>query len=145
MLIGAMNHPGEDVVREIQWMAELGLDFIDLTLEPPVAAAARVDTKVIRRALEDRGMKVVGHTAFYLPIANAFESVRTAAVDELRRCLDKFCEIGARWMNVHPDRHTPMHDRRFYIEGNIRSLRELIDHARRCKVGVMIENLPGDF
>ena len=50
MLIGAMNHPAEDVVREIKWMAELGLDFVDLTLEPPAAASWRVDTKAIRRA-----------------------------------------------------------------------------------------------
>jgi sugar phosphate isomerase/epimerase len=145
MLIGAMNHPAEDVVREIKWMAELGLDFVDLTLEPPAAASWRVDTKAIRRAIEDHGLKVVGHTAFYLPIASAFENVRVAAVDELKRCLDKFCEVGARWMNIHPDRHAPMHDRRFYIEGNIRSLRELIDHGRKCKVGLMIENLPGEF
>src|SRR5436853_6336320 len=35
MLIGAMNHPRRDVLKEIDWMAEMGMDFIDLTLEPP--------------------------------------------------------------------------------------------------------------
>ena len=43
MLIGAMNHPGRDVVSEIEWMAEMDLDFIDLTLEPPAAAYHRIN------------------------------------------------------------------------------------------------------
>jgi sugar phosphate isomerase/epimerase len=145
MLIGAMNHPAEDVVKEITWMAAMDLDFIDLTLEPPAAAAWRVDPKAIRRALGDYGMRVVGHTAFYLPVASPFEKVRTAAVDELKRCLEVFCEVGAKWMNLHPDRYAPMHDRRFYIENNIRTLNELIEFGRSCGVGMMIENLPGDF
>ena len=37
MLIGAMNHPARPVIEEIEWMGELGFDFIDLTLEPPAA------------------------------------------------------------------------------------------------------------
>jgi hypothetical protein len=39
MLIGTMNHPARDVLDEIEWMAAMGLEFIDLTLEPPAAAS----------------------------------------------------------------------------------------------------------
>ena len=145
MLIGAMNHPAEDVLSEIRWMAELGLEFIDLTLEPPVAAAWRVNTAAIRRALDDTGLQVVGHTAYYLPMANAFETVRRAAVEEFKRCLDAFAAIGVKWMNLHPDRHTPMHDRAFYIHRNLESLAEMQAHADQVGVGLMIENLPGDY
>jgi sugar phosphate isomerase/epimerase len=90
-------------------------------------------------------MGVVGHTAYYLPFASAFESIRRAAVDELRRCLDLFAEVGAKWMNLHPDRHAPMHDRSFYISRNLESLCELQEHSLQTGVGLMIENLPGDF
>ena len=48
-------------------------------------------------------------------------------------------------MNIHPDRHTPWHDRRFYIDRNLDTLRELLPEARNCGVGLMIENLPGDY
>lgn len=145
MLIGAMNHPREDVLSEIRWMAEMKLDFIDLTLEPPAAAPWLVDPKAVRKALEDTGLKVVGHTAYYLPLGSPFESLRRASVAELRRCLEAFAEVGAAWMNVHPDRHAPMHDRSFFIEKDLESLAELLDVGRRLGVGVMIENLPGDF
>ena len=145
MLIGAMNHPARDVLEEIEWMGQMGMEFLDLTLEPPSAAAWSVDPRAIRKALDRFGMTAVGHTAFYLPIASAFEEVRRSCVCELRRCLEVFGQVGARWMNLHPDHYTPMHDRPFFIERNIQTIQDLMPDARRVGVGLMIENLPGDY
>ncbi len=145
MQIGAMNHPQKEILDEINWIAEMGLDFIDLTLEPPSAASWRVDAKGIRRALDKHGLGVVGHTPYYLPLGSPFEDVRRAAVAELRRCIEVFAEVGARWMNIHADRYAPMHDRAFSIRRDLESLRELLKVSARTGVGLMIENLPGDF
>ncbi len=145
MLIGTMNHPERDVIAEISWMADLGMQFLDLTLEPPGTPSWDVDSKAIRAALDRHCMEVVGHTAWYLPMASAVPEVRKGAVAELRRCLQKFGEVGAKWMNIHPDRHTPWHPRRFFIERNLDSLRELLPDTQKHGVGLMIENLPGDY
>ena len=145
MLIGAMNHPAEKIVDEIKWMAELDLDFIDLTLEPPEAAVWKTDPDEVRRAIADHGLGVVGHTAYYLPLASPFESLRRAAVEELKRCLDVFGKVGAKWMNLHPDGKAPMHDKNFHVDRNLQTLRELLPVARDCGVGLMIENLPGKW
>src|SRR5579884_1042811 len=143
MRIGAMNHPAADVIAEIRWMADMGLDFIDLTLEPPAASSCRVDPHKIRRAIEEAGFGVVGHTAFYLPLASAFEEIRKAAVAELKHCIEIFFEVGARWMNLHPDHNTPMHGRNYFVQRNVVSITELMEVAHRYGVGLMIENLPG--
>lgn len=140
-----MNHPAQPPVSELEWMAAMGMEFVDLTLEPPEAASWKVDPDRIRAALDRHGMKIVGHTAFYLPIASAIPEVRRAAVAELCRCIDVFSRIGVDWMNIHPDRYTPMHDREYYIGNNLESLRALLDHAHAKGVGLMIENLPGDY
>jgi sugar phosphate isomerase/epimerase len=140
-----MNHPVADPLAEIRWMAELKLDFVDLTLEPPAAASWRIDPRAIRKELDGNGLKVVGHTAYYLPFCSPFEALRRASVDEIKACLEKFAIIGAKWVNLHPDRHAPMHDRRFIIERNLETLHDLLPTARACGVGLMIENLPGDF
>jgi sugar phosphate isomerase/epimerase len=145
MQIGAMNHPQAAVADEIRWMAAMGLDFIDLTLEPPAAAIDRVDAAEVRALLADHGMGVVGHTAYYLPLAHPFESVRRGAVEALKQSADAFSRVGARWMNIHPDRHAPMHDRAFYIAKNIESMQEVALACGDCGVGLMIENLPGDY
>lgn len=145
MIIGAMNHPARDVLKEIDWIGSMGFDFIDLTLEPPMADVRSCDLRAIRSALDAHGLGVVGHTAYYLPFCSPFESLRKAAVEELRLCLEAFAQLGARWMNLHPDRHAPMHDRKFIIERNIQSLRELLPTAQQYGVGMMMENLPGSF
>jgi sugar phosphate isomerase/epimerase len=140
-----MNHPSAPVVEEIESIAALGLEFVDLTLEPPQAASWRIDPYAIRDALQKHNFPVVGHTAFYLPMGSAIEDLRKASVQELHRCLDAFHIVGASWMNVHPDRHAPMHSRQFFIEQNLRSFEELMEHARQLGIGIMIENLPGDY
>lgn len=145
MLIGAMNHPRHDVVEEIQWMGDMGMQFVDLTLEPPAAASWRVDPRKIRQALEQFKLPVVGHTAYYLPLASPFNDVRKGAVNELHRCLEVFAEVGAKWMNIHPDRPAPMHDRVCCIEKNLCTLHELKEFSQKLGVGLMIENLPDGF
>lgn len=145
MLIGAMNHPAEDVISEIKWMAEMDLDFIDLTFEPPKAAVWNVNTREIRDSIADYGLHVVGHTAYYLPMGSPFESLRRAAVDELKRCLEGFAEVGAEWMNIHPDGKAPLHPDDYHVGRNIKSLEELLPFSREVGVGLMLENLPGKF
>lgn len=145
MLIGAMNHPANDVLQEIESLSALNVDFIDLSLEPPGSASWTVDSRAIRHALDRHHMSVVGHTAWYLPLASAIPEIRLAAVTELERCIETFSQIGAQWMNIHPDRHAPFHDRNFVIKGNLESLRRLHSHAERFGIGLMIENLPGDY
>jgi sugar phosphate isomerase/epimerase len=140
-----MNHPEKNVVEEIAWMAGLGMEFLDLTLEPPGAPSWDVDIRAIRNALERNRMSVVGHTAWYIPMASSIHEIRRAAVAELRRCLHKFAEAGAKWMNIHPDRHTPWHPRSFFIEQNLLSFQELMPDVEKSGVGLMIENLPGDY
>ncbi|MGH9627608.1 MAG: sugar phosphate isomerase/epimerase family protein, partial [Bryobacteraceae bacterium] len=137
--------PAHDVLQEIEWMALMGMEFIDLTIEPPAAASWMVNPADIRSALERQGLRVVGHTAYYLPLASPFEAIRLAAVEELRRCLAIFSEVGATWMNIHPDRHVPMHDRAFWIAKNLESLRALLPYSAKYGVGLMIENLPGEY
>jgi len=145
MQIGTMNHPGHDLLEEIHQIAEMELEFIDLTLEPPLTTAQRLNVAAVRAALEKTGLGIVGHTAYYLPLCSPFESLRRAAVEELKLCLEVFAALGAKWMNVHPDRQAPLHDRAFVIETNLRTLKELLPVARALGVGVMIENLPGSF
>jgi len=145
MLIGTMNHPARELRNEIAWMAELGLDFIDLTLEPPMSSVRRLDIQATRELLERHGLRVVGHTAYYLPLCSPFESLRRAAVEELKLCLQAFASLGASWMNIHPDAKAPLHERKFVIERNLQTIRELLPVAREFNVGIMMENLPGGF
>jgi sugar phosphate isomerase/epimerase len=145
MLVGAMNHPAFEITEEIRWIAEMGLDFIDFTAEPPKAASWQVDSAKVTQALRAHGLKVVGHTAYYLPLASPFEELRRQAVRECVACLELFADIGAPWMNIHPDNKSPLHPRHYYVQRNLQSLEEMLAHARRLGIGIMVENIPGDI
>lgn len=145
MQIGAMNHPQRPVEDEIRWIAEMGLDFIDLTLEPPAAAPERIDVPGVRALLKKHQLGIVGHTAYYLPLAHPFEEVRQGAVSAFVHSAEVFAALGAKLMNIHPDPKAPMHDRAFLIERNVQSLREIITHCSSLGITLMVENLPGSF
>jgi|ERR1043165_3148259 sugar phosphate isomerase/epimerase len=145
MKIGAMNHPARDVISEIRWMAEMKLDFIDLTLEPPAACTGVIDVAAVKRALDDSGLGIVGHTAYYLPFCSPFKALRRGATEEFKRCIEIFGELGSKWVNVHPDRHAPFHDRAFMIEMNLECFTQVMPSAKAAGVGIMIENLPGHY
>ena len=103
MQIGVMNHPARDPVGEIEWIGTNGFDFVDFTLEPPAADPDQIDTDAIRAALDRHGLGVVAHTAYYLPLASPFASVRRACLEEFRRALRAAQRIGATVMNMHFD------------------------------------------
>lgn len=145
MQIGAMNNPSEPLDREIKWMAELELDFIDLTLEPPAAATWKLQPREVARLISDAGLGVIGHTAYYLPIASSFLSLRQAALDELKRAVEFFAQLGVKWMNVHPDGHAPFIDEPTIVRRNIESLADLVAFGASHGVGIMLENVPGRF
>ncbi|MDI6828995.1 MAG: sugar phosphate isomerase/epimerase family protein [Armatimonadota bacterium] len=140
MLIGAMNNPMKDVVEEIEGFASDGFDFIDLTLEPDLAYSANIPVKKIKQVLEKTGLGVVGHTAYYLPIASPFPELREAAIAEMERSMHIFAEIGAKKVNVHPFVTVPLHDNRWIRETNINAFIRLSKLARKLNLKLMIEN-----
>jgi sugar phosphate isomerase/epimerase len=146
MRIGAMNHPMRDLGAEIRRFCELGFDFVDLTLEPERASPRSVDVGAVRQALRETGMSAVGHTAWYLPIASPFESIRQAALDELTVALDVFASLDVDRMNVHPDARLPsLFAKDWIVERNVSSLALLLERARERDIRLMLENIPELF
>ena len=145
MLIGAMNNPMANVVDEIECYARLGMDFIDLTLEPQAAYSGTLCVADVMQALHRTKLGIVGHTAFYLPIASPIPEIREAALREIERDMDIFAILGAKLVNVHPDQNAPLHDTRWIREANITSLQRLLAYAQHLDLELMLENMPSNF
>lgn len=141
MLIGAMNNPMFDVVDEINAYHKIGLDFIDLTLEPQAAYSATLEVDRIKKALEATGMGIVGHTAYYLPIASPFPELRECALSEIERDMQIFLHLEAKKVNVHPFTWAPLHETRWIRETNIHSFQRLTETASKLGLKLMMENM----
>lgn len=144
-----MNFPGRSVAKEVHRIAEDGFDFVDLTIEPP--AAWTPDGNQIGRLIADLGLAVVGHTAWYLPIASAFPELRATARDLFKRALDTFSDAGVELVNIHPDQKVPLHSMANLRAMNADAIANIAEDAAARGIRLMVENLdkvfaaPGDL
>lgn len=142
MKIGAMNHPARNLLEEIEWFGQNGFDFVDLTLEPPAADPADLDTEGVRQALAHHGLGVVAHAAYFIPISSPFASLRRAAFQEFCRALDGAAQIGARLMTVHYLSIPPLFPPERCPEWHLEVLGPLCIRASEMGVTVILENAP---
>ena len=145
MKLGVMNNPASDPVAEIETAAANGFDFIDLTLEYPQAHIDVINREAVLKALDESGLGVVGHTAYYLPFASPVGSIRDAAVRDVIGCLDFFKESGAGIVTLHPDPGAGAIDQTTVVSLNALSFKIVSDEAQKRGLTVVVENVPGPF
>ena len=144
--IGMMNNPRLDLLAEIAWAQKNGFDFLDLTLEPTAACRGQIDLPEVRKALNDSNLGIIGHTAYYLPLASPFESLRKAAVEEMDWALEVLAELQARKMTVHPDRSIPfIMGSKAVLQKNLQSIQEIAALAGPLDIQVLVENMDRTF
>lgn len=139
-----MNNPAAKLSREIKLTAELGFDYLELTLEPPQARSDELDAGTVAQQLGDAGLGVVGHTAWFLPLADPYPRVRQAAIDQLRADLDLLAELPCDICTIHPHRGGPLGYSESERLGLLReSVAAVAEHGRQVGVRVLLENLNG--
>lgn len=142
MRIGVMNHPARNPLEEIEWIGGNGFDFVDFTLEPPAADPDQIDAAAIRAALDRHRLGVVAHTAYYIPLASPFDSIRAASLSEFRRALRSAHEIGATVMNVHYGRGPGFFSKDDVIDWHAEVLSQLCEEAKAVGVTIVLEHIP---
>jgi sugar phosphate isomerase/epimerase len=141
--VGAMNNPARPLDEELRRIASAGFDFVDLTLEPPHAWPC--EPARVRGLLEEHGLAVVGHTAYYLPIASPFPELRRQTLELLLRMLDSFAELGAEVANVHPDPSAKLVPLADVVALNAETIATLAEEAAARGLRLAVENLGLSF
>lgn len=143
MLIGSLNNPKNDLMKEAKWVLK-NFDFLDLTLEMPKAYPDKIKIKPLQEIIGKHGKPVVGHTAWYLPIGSPLKEIRLFALEELEKCMDLLEKLGVGRMNVHPDSSLPIKND-YLIKFNVWSLKRLVSAGRKRSIRIMLENTPCFF
>jgi sugar phosphate isomerase/epimerase len=144
--IGMMNNPQLDLCGEISWCYQQRFDFLDLTLEPGATHPKQVEVKDTRRALQEANLEIIGHTAYYLPWASPFETLRKAALKEMGWALEVFAELGATKVTVHPDRSIPFaFNPEAILEKNLECLKRMEEMAHPLGIQILVENMDRFF
>lgn len=142
MQIGMMNDPRKDPVAEAQWAADHDFEFLDLTIEGPCASLEQLDVPAIRSVLQNTGLDVVGHTAWYLPFASPVARVRQAAIESIVDTFETFATLGASLVNVHPSSVSSLFTQDDMIRWNSESFAQIAERAVPYGLRIMVENLP---
>lgn len=145
MQIGMMNDPALDPVAETRWAAQHGFDFIDLTVEGPAAKVEKLRVNALKAVLDQTGLGIVGHSAWYLPFGSPVKQVRAGAVAAVQALFEPLARLGARYVNVHVDKGIGAFHYDDTLRWNAESFATLAEQAREHGLQVMIENVVNNF
>ncbi len=104
MKYGAMNLPTKPIVEEIEVLGKLGFDYIELTIDAPEATPEIIqkDRNRIKEVLSNHQLEIVGHLPTFISIADLYESIRKASIDENIKALEAGVEVGIKKFVIHP-------------------------------------------
>ena len=104
MQYGAMNFPIKPVGEELEEIAALGFDYLELTMDPPQAhyTSLRQQMDSILDALKSHAMNVICHLPTFVSTADLTESIREASLQEMFHSLEVAAQLGSRKVVLHP-------------------------------------------
>ena len=104
MQYGAMNFPVKPVLEELDKIAALGFDYMELSLDPPGAhyTTVREHKERLLESLKAYNMGLVCHMPTFVSTADLTESLRKASIDEILFSLETAADLKAMKVVLHP-------------------------------------------
>ncbi len=145
MLYGAMNFPVSPLLTEIETFAQMGFDYLELAMDPPMAHYSTLSRNmdVIKQRLKDNGFGLLCHLPTFVLTADLTENIRHSSVDEMLRSLEVAAELGAKKVVLHPSIVFGMGP---FVLDTVKSyffefLAEMVAAANWLKLTVCLENM----
>jgi sugar phosphate isomerase/epimerase len=146
MQFGAMNFPVREVAAEIDALAAMGFDYLELTMDPPAAHHEILIRQAgdIRRSLRRHQMGLVCHLPTFVSIADLAPGIRRASVDEVLESLAASAVLEAPLAVLHPGyvKGLGIHVADRVHQLAHQSLDTILARAAALGVTVAVENLP---
>ena len=101
---GAMNNPVLPLMAELERVAAMGMNYLELTMDAPMAHYQTVKKlrKEIQAGLRKHGLGVVCHMPTFVSTADLTRSLRQASWEEVRHSLETAVQLGADKVVLHP-------------------------------------------
>ena len=145
MKFGAMNFPVMPLLEEIDAVARLEFDYIEIAMDPPMAHYSILanELKAICQRLEKHELGVVCHLPTFVLTADLTESLRRASVTEMLRSLSVAGDLGAQKVVLHPSMAFGLGA--FVLE-TVKNyafdfLAEMVSAAERLNITICLENM----
>lgn len=145
MLFGAMNFPVVPVLQEIETFAQLGFDYLELAMDPPMAHHQVIgdQRQEIRAALAKHELGLVCHLPTFLSTADLAEAIRIASAQEMHDSLLIAAELGAKKVVLHPSMVFGMggHVLDTVREYSFAFISAMVNQAKQLDITICLENM----
>ena len=145
MLYGAMNFPVKPILEEIEEIAALGFNYLELAMDPPNAhySTIRDHRAQIQSALTAHSMQLVCHLPTFVSIADLTESIRRASLGEMYNSLEVAAELNALKVVLHPGHIGGLasYVMDIALDFGMQSLESIIAKADSLGLSVCLENM----
>jgi len=145
---GMLTNPSIDVLKEIKRAAGLGVDYIELGMEPPLGTNEILmkNRKRILAALNKNKLSAIAHSAYWGLYGSMYELVRKAWIDETKRQITVTAGLKADKFVIHA-RSVGMvlnlrRTRKNVLDNYVKSMKALVSHGKYKKVKIVLENMP---
>jgi sugar phosphate isomerase/epimerase len=144
---GLPTNPSIEIISEISRIYELNFEYAEIDIEGPEANSDIINKRKdeIVKLLDRFKQKPIGHTAYWIDLASDYDYIRHAWILEAIREIKTATKIGIELINFHANINGMFYGekrRKLVLDNLVKSLREIVSHAKKYKVQVMLENVP---
>ena len=143
---GLLTNPSNEILSEIGKIYDLNFEYAEIGIEGPEGNPDIINKKKdeIVKLLDRFKHKPIGHTAYWIDLASDYDYIRHAWINEAVREIRIARELGIDLINFHANVNGMFYGakRKIVLDNLIKSLREIVNQAKRFNVGVMLENTP---
>ena len=143
---GNLTNPLVDILKEINTIAKLGFDFVEIGIEWPEGASDVLSKKKskILNLLKKHKIFAIAHTAWWADFTSPYDLVKKGWLEEAKRKIKVASMLGIKLINFHTHARqiSPFYKkyRKLILNNFIDSLKQLIKFAKKYNVTIMVEN-----
>jgi sugar phosphate isomerase/epimerase len=145
MKYGAVNSPLRRVLNELREIADLGFDYLELTMDAPEATPKKIlgQKRGILDLLSSSNLELISHLPTFVSTANLYESIRNASRKEILEALEASFELGVKKAVIHPSYVTGLGK---YVKDRVKKLgyeflEEAYVRAENLEITLCLENM----
>jgi sugar phosphate isomerase/epimerase len=143
---GLLTNPSNDIISEISKIYDLNFEYVEIGIEGPEGNPGIINKRKdeIAKLLEKFRQKPIGHTAYWIDLGSDYEYIRHAWILEAIREIKTARKMGIDLINFHANINGMFYGqkRKIVLDNLVKSLREIVNQAKKYKVDVMLENVP---
>ena len=105
--IGTSTNPMRDPASEVKKVAEMGMDFAEVTLEPPASEPEQIMRKweEIMGIAQEYGIYLTAHAPWWLELGSPMDEINEEGVEQAKVLIDCCGLFGMKSLNFHINAH----------------------------------------